>query len=195
MLRNIRNFFLNDVYIKKIIYFGIIFRFVLYLLYLSVTVYPMSSNFKHLTSILGNFTFEHYTGERTFGYPLFIAFYLNNNYLIATTQFVIGIVTLIFWYKTLKNINFSPKKSFYLTLFSGSFVHIFFYETAIMNETVLLFVMSWIFYLLSDKFLDNPNHKTDWLMVLLAGYLIMLKPFFVFIPCLIYGFSVLKNFS
>ena len=195
MLNNLRIFFLNDIYVKKILLYGIAFRLVLYLLYLSVTVYPMSSNFKHLTSILGNFAFEKYTGERTFGYPMFMAFCLNNDYLIATAQFILGIITLIFWYKTLRNISFTPKKSFYITLFSGSFIHIFFYETAIMNETLILFVTGWIFYLLSDKFLETGNRKTNWLMALLVGYLIMLKPFFVFVPCLIYGFSVLKNFS
>lgn len=195
MLNKLKDFFWEDNYSKKLILIGIVFRVILFLMFLSVTEYPMSSNFKYLTSILGNFAFENYIGERTFGYPLIMAFGLNNNYLIATIQLLLGVIALVFWYKTLKNIDFSSKKSFYITLFLGSFVHIFFYETAIMSETVLLFVISWIFYLLSDRFLENKNRKTDWLMAGLVGFLIMLKPFFVFIPCMIYGFSVLKNFN
>src|SRR5690606_28311908 len=137
MFKTIKSFLWNDNYVKKIILFGVIYRLLLSLLYLSVTVYPMSNNFKFLTSILGNFAFEHYTGERTFGYPLFMAFCLNNFIVVMIAQFLVGIVTWIFWYKTLKNLNFSPKSSFLITLFSGSFIHIFFYETAIMYETLI----------------------------------------------------------
>src|SRR5690606_32312777 len=110
-------------------------------------------------------------------------------------QLLIGIVTWVFWYKTLLNLKFSRKKSFYFTLFLGSFLHIFLYETSVMLETVLLLVISWIFYLISDGYLEKDDKKTDWLMVILVGYLIMLKPFFVYVPFLVYGFSVLKNFS
>ena len=195
MFNTIKSFFLNDNYVKKIILFGFIYRLILSALYLSVTLYPMSNNFKFLTSILGNFAFEHYTGERTFGYPLFMAFCLNNIIAVMITQFFIGIITWVFWYKTLKNLNFSPKNSFLITLFTGSFIHIFFYETAVMYETLILFFVSWIFYLLSDGFLEKKNKKTDWLMFALVGYLTFIKPFFIFIPCLIYGFSVLKDFS
>ncbi|MFA7445302.1 MAG: hypothetical protein WCY89_05095, partial [Flavobacteriaceae bacterium] len=170
------------------------FRLILFLLFFSVTVYPMSNNFKFLTSILGNFAFENYTGERTFGYPLLMAFCLNNNYLLVFAQLLIGVFTWVFWYKTLLNVKFSPKISFYITLFSGSFIHIFLYETSVMLETVLLLVISWIFYLLSNGYLEKSNRKTDWLMALLVAYLIMLKPFFVYVPFLIYGFSVLKDF-
>ncbi len=195
MFKTIKSFLWNDNYVKKIILFGFIYRLILSLLYLSVTVYPMSNNFKFLTSILGNFAFEHYTGERTFGYPLFMAFCLNNNIAVMIGQFFIGIITWVFWYKTLKNINFNSKSSFLITLFSGSFIHIFLYETSIMYETLILFFVSWIFYLLSDGFLESKNKKTNWLMFALVSYLTYIKPFFIFIPCLIYGFSVLKDFS
>src|SRR5690606_9332619 len=195
MLSKLKSFFLSDSYSRKLIFIGIAFRILFFLLFFSVTVYPMSNNFKFLTSILGNFAFEHYTGERTFGYPLFMAFCLNNNVAVMIAQFFIGILTWVFWYKTLKNIHFGSKSSFLITLFSGSFIHIFLYETAIMYETLILFFICWIFYLLSDGFLESKNKKTNWLMFALVGYLTFIKPFFIFIPCLIYGFSVLKDFS
>lgn len=195
MLNNLKSFFLDDSYVKKILVTGFAFRLILSLLYPSVTIYPMSNNFKHLTSILGNFAFENYIGERTFGYPLFMAFCLNNNVLIMIAQLITGIITWVIWYKTLKELKFNPKFSFYLTLFMGSFIHIFLYETAIMIETVSLLVISWIFYLISKGYLEEKNRKKDWLMFFLVGYLVMLKPFYVFIPFIIYGFSVLKNFN
>jgi len=194
MLKKLISFFFTDRYVKKIIVFGLIYRLILSLLYLSVTVYPMSRNFKELTCILARFKFEHYLGERTFGYPIFMALCLNNNIAIMIAQFLIGIITCIFWYKTLKNLNFNPFQSFVIMLFSGSFVHIFFFENAILYETLILFLISWIFYLLSDGFFEKENKKTNWLLFALVGYLTFIKPFFVFIPCLIYGGSVINNF-
>lgn len=194
MLSKLKSFFLSDSYSRKLIFIGIAFRILFFLLFFSVTVYPMSNNFKFLTSILGNFAFEHYTGERTFGYPLLMAFCLNNNYLLAFVQLFLGVITWVFWYKTLLNLRFNKKVSFYLTLFLGSFIHIFLYETSVMLETAALLVISWIFYLLSNGYLDKSNRNTDWLMALLVAYLIMLKPFFVYVPFLVYGFSVLKDF-
>src|SRR5690606_27193397 len=109
-------------------------------------------------------------------------------------QLLVGVITWVFWYKTLLNLRFDKKISFYLTLFLGSFIHIFLYETSVMLETVVLLVISWIFYLLSNGYLDKSNRKTDWLMALLVSYLIMLMSFFFYVPFLIYGFSVLKDF-
>jgi len=195
MLKKLISFFFTDRYVKKIIAFGLVYRLILSLLYLSVTIYPMSKNFKDLTWILARFRFEHYIGERTFGYPIFMALCLNNNIAIMVAQFLVGIITWIFWYKTLKNLNFNSFQSFVITLFSGSFVHIFFFENAILYETLILFLTSWIFYLLSDEFFEKENKKTNWLLFVLVGYLTFIKPFFVFVPCLIYGFSVIKNFS
>jgi len=195
MIKKLISFFFNDSYIKKIIVFGLVYRLILSLLYLSVTIYPMSKNFKELTWIFANFRFEHYIGERTFGYPIFMILCLNNNIAIVIAQFLIGIITWVFWYKTLKNLNFSSYQSFIITLFSGSFVHIFFFENAILYETLILFLISWIFYLLANGFFEKENKKTNWLLFVLVGYLTFIKPFFVFIPCLIYGFWVVKNFS
>src|SRR5690606_6070517 len=194
MLSKLKSFFLSDSYSRKLIVIGIAFRILFFLLFFSVSVYTMSNNFKFLTSILGNFAFEHYTGERTFGYPLLMAFCLNNNYLLAFVQLFLGVITWVFWYKTLLNLRFNKKVSFYLTLFLGSFIHIFLYETSVMLETAALLVIGWIFYLLSNGYLDKSNRNTDWLMALLVAYLIMLKPFFVYVPFLVYGFSVLKDF-
>lgn len=48
---------------------------------------------------------------------------------------------------------------------------------------------------LANGFIDKKNLKVDVVMGILFGYLVLIKPFYVFLPFLIYGFSILKNFN
>src|SRR5690606_11845766 len=106
MLSKLKSFFLSDSYSRKLIFIGIAFRLLFFFLFYTVTVYPISNIFNYSTGMLGNFAFEHYTGERTFVYPLLMAFCLNNNYLLSFFQLLVGVITWEFWYKTLLNLRF-----------------------------------------------------------------------------------------
>lgn len=194
MLNNLRIFFLNDIYVKRLIIIGIIFRVILFLMLMSVTRYPDTEGYEQLSRYFLKFL-KDYNGTRSPGYPFVIALFGGKHILVVFFQFFLGIVTWVFWYKTFLNLKFSNNTSFLTTLFLGSFIHLFFYETTILIESVSLFVMSWIFYLISSGFLGNTNKKENWLMAFLVAYLVLLKPFYAFIPFVIYGFTILKNFS
>lgn len=187
--------FIKSKEIRKLIILGALFRIIIFASYFNVTIFPDSAGYDFLANYFIEFGLKNYDGTRTLGYPMLIILAFGKHTILIFYQFILGIITWIFWYKTLLNLNFNRKQSFYIILFLGSFIHIFFFETAILIESVTLFFMSLVFYLISNGFLNSSNKKQDWIMVFLTGYLILLKPFFVFIPFIIYGFYLLNNFN
>lgn len=181
--------------IKLLVLIGIVSRIVLFGFYLHVTKVPDSFAFMELTERLLDFNLNNYQGERSLGYPIFLFFAFGSWRLALIYQFIIGILTPIFWYKTLLKLNFSISFSFRFTLFLLSFLCYFFYETTILVEPLLLFLISILFYHLTDNYLSKRNLKFEIYMGFLLGYLVLIKPFFAFLPFLIYGFAVLKNFK
>lgn len=186
---------LRDKNIKWLLIIGFSFRALLFLLYLHVTKVPDSFKFMELTELLLDFNLKNYTGERSLGYPLFMFFALGSWRLTLIYQFVLGIITSVIWYKTLLKLQFSTKVSFRITLFLQSFIYLFFYEATILVETLTLFLISIVFYLLTTDYLVKKSIKLEFLMGSVLGFLVLVKPFFAFLPFLIYGFSILKNFT
>src|SRR5690554_411651 len=186
-------FSIKDV--RNILLFGIVMRLIMVFLFKSHTYLPDSYEFTFLTTRILNLNLIDYIGVRSPGYPILMALGLRQYPIIVLYQFCIGIITSILWYKTLLNLNFKTKYAFYITLFLSSFLHIYLYEISILAETLLLFFISLIFYILSDNYLTDTSKNKNILMSLSIGYLVLVKPFFAFIPFIIYGFVVLKNFS
>lgn len=185
----------KDKNIKLLIIIGILFRTLLFLLYLHVTKVPDSFKFMELTELLLDFNLKNYGGERSLGYPLFMFFAFGSWKLAVLYQLFLGVLTSLFWYKTLLRLQFTPKTSFLLTLFLQSFLYIFFYEVTILVESLTLLLIAIVFYLLSADYLSKKNLKLELFMGFVLGYLVLVKPFFAFLPFLIYGFSVIKNFG
>ena len=187
--------FFNDKNIKQLLIIGFSFRALLFLLYLHVTKVPDSFKFMELTELLLDFNLKNYTGERSLGYPLFMFFAFGSWKLTLIYQFMLGIITSVIWYKTLLSLQFTNKLSFRITLFLQSFLYLFFYEATILVESLTLFLISVIFYFLVTDYLIKKSIKLELLMGFILGYLVLVKPFFAFLPFLIYGFTVLKNFT
>lgn len=187
--------FIKNREIRTLVVLGLLFRIILSLLYFNITLYLDSDGYIILSQYLLNFDLNGYDGTRSPGYPLLLALTFGSQQLLVLFQLISGIITSVLWYKILVKQKFSPKLALYITLFIASFLHIYFYETAIMPETSILFFITLIFYQLSNNYLDLNDFKKDVLMSFLLTYLVLIKPFFVFLPFLIYGFSVLKDFE
>jgi hypothetical protein len=189
-------FYSKNKEIVIILFFAFFYRLFLYLfLYDNATIENDSGTYQYLAQKITNFDLLGYNGERTPGYPLLLFLAFNSVKVAVFYQYILGISTAIIWYKTILNFNFSKKNSLWITLFLQSFLNIFFYESAILVETLSLFFLSIVFYLISNNYLENQRFKIDLLMSLLLGYLTLIKPFFAFIPFLLYGFIVLNNFN
>lgn len=187
--------FIKSREIRVLIVLGLLFRFLLSLCYMNVSQFPDSSSFMVLAKRMLDFNLVDYTGERSPGYPLLLFFAFGFKPIAVLYQFAIGILTSILWFKTLLNFDFNRKQALWITLFMQSFIHVYFYETSILIETLSLFLVSIVFYALTTNYLEEKNVKKDLFIGCVLGFLVLVKPFFAYIPFLIYGFGVLKSFS
>ncbi len=182
--------------ITTIVLFGILVRLALVALYLHVTIFPDSDDYIQSAAQLIKMDLSGYNGVRTLGYPLLI--FITNNYLPATIflQFIIGIITSIYVYKIMLLLHFRKDTALITTLIVSSFIHSLFYETNILTETFTLFFITLIFYITFKIFF---YHKKSWkymlMLGLLIGYLAFIKPFYMFLPFVIYGLYVIKDFK
>ena len=181
--------------IATIIAFCFISRLIIVLLYQNITIFPDSSGYIELAERLTDFNLEGYLGTRSPGYPILLALSGNSLIIAITVQFVLGIVNAIYQYRTLQLLNFTTKVSLITTLVFNCLLHVIFYETNILTESFTLFFVTLIFYFIIKGLYTEHKLKNSIILSLLIGFLILIKPFYIFLPFLIYGFYTLKNFS
>lgn len=191
---------LPDIAVKKplltIIIVCLAIRLICILVYRHITIFPDSEGYIGLAELLSNGSLDGYTGERSPGYPLLIAVMGNNLALIAALQMVLGIATALLFFKTVLRLNFPVKCALTVTLLLTTLLHVVFYETAILTESFTLFFVTLIFYMLFGGFYERGFPVKKMLLLGFAlGYLTFIKPFYIFLPFIIYGLYVLKFFS
>lgn len=180
--------------LKLLIAIEIIFRLILFsIFYTSVTIFPDSEGYLDLAKRVSNFDFSNYNGLRSPGYPLLISFVNSNLYALVFIQFGLGTVTSVFQYKTLTHLGFSKRNSLIFTLFISCFLNVFFFETCVLVETLVLFLMSVFVYLLSKTSFQNQSLKFDFLISFILGYLVLIKSFYIFIPFILLIWLLLKQ--
>ena len=103
--------------IKLLVLIGALYRIVLFSVYLHSNIFPDSYGFITLGDYMLDFDLYGYNGERSPGYPVLYFLTFGSTRLTVILQFGIGIITSIYWYKTLLNLKFSLKNSFWITLF------------------------------------------------------------------------------
>jgi hypothetical protein len=187
--------FIKSREIRILLFAGVLFRFILFILYFNVTIFPDSSDYIDLYKALSNLNLNGYNGKRSLGYPFLILLAFGSQKLVVVYQFALGIFTSVLWYKILLKLKFSPKFSLYISIFLQSFLNIFFFETAILTETLSLFFISLLFLELANDYLDKKEWKVDLWVGFLLGCLILVKPFYIFLPFLLYGLSIIKKLN
>ena len=189
-------FFRNNKEYIILIIFAICYRLILNLfLYDKIIIENDTVTYQNLAARIADFNLFGYNGERTPGYPFLLLLAGNSVKVVVLYQHILGIISALFWYKTILNFNFSKKNSLWIVLFLQSFLNLYFYESVILVESFCLFFLSIVFYFISNNYIDNQSFKIDVLMSFLLGFLTLIKPFFAFIPFIIYGFIVVKNFN
>lgn len=176
----------NDNPIKTIIIVGLIIRLLVSALYQHITLYPDSRDYILLAERLRDFSLSGYEGERSPGYPLLIYLTGFSGILIAITQSLIGICTLIVIYKTMISTGVKRNFSFSIILLLSCYLPTIFFEVTLLTETVTLFIVSLIFFLFFKLTKDKEYSFSTFLwLTLLCGYLILIKPFYIFLPFLL----------
>ncbi|OGS82701.1 MAG: hypothetical protein A3G95_01955 [Flavobacteria bacterium RIFCSPLOWO2_12_FULL_31_7] len=186
---------LNNRYIYGLISLLFVAKLAFFFGYNNFSEAPDSWAFNHFVTELINNNFDDYVGERTPGYPYVIYLLNHDKILVVLTQMLMGIITAFFWFKTLLNLNFSEKVAFYVTLFSSLYIQNFFYETFILAETFMLLLNSIVFYFLLNNYFKKQQILVEITLSVLLAILILVKPFFIFYPFLIFALYLLKNFT
>ena len=134
-----------------------------------------------------------FVGERSPGYPLFI-FISTSKFITVLLQFLLGIITALLWYRTLLKLKFSSKFSFFIVILLQCCLSIFIYETFILVEASILFFISIISYHISDEYLTTEKSlKFEIYFSAILGYLVLIKPFYVVIPCILFALKFINK--
>jgi hypothetical protein len=180
--------------VRALVSFGIAIRLLLLPFYLHVTIFPDSGDYIDLARLLCPISLEGYNGARTPGYPLLITLAGNWLPLAVAYQMVLGIIATVYTYKILRLLDFAAGTSFYAALLLNSLLHVLFYETNILTEALTLLFMVLAFYHVLKLLYKKDSFMQAVVVSLLLGWLTFIKPFYIFLPFLVYGLYVLKNF-
>lgn len=184
----------NNNPIKTIIISAVFIRFFIIILYQHITIYPDSYDYLYLAELLRLFDLSGYEGQRSPGYPILLAIADNGYLTIVILQLLIGIGTLIFVYETLLLLRIKKELSLLITILISIYIPIIFFELAVLSETLTLFVITVIAYLLFNVLSKKEDRWQDYIWLgLLCGYLVLIKPFYVFLGILLFIILFIKS--
>lgn len=182
--------------VKAIAIVAVGIRLLIAVLYQHITVYPDSEDYILLANRLQNLDLNGYEGQRSPGYPILLSLVQNSFILTGIIQSLCGIVSLIYTYKTLLLTGIKKETALITVLIVSCYIPIVFYEFAILSESLTLLCVTIIFYLFFGITLKSKTNFSNYLLISIAcGYLVLIKPFYIFIPILIVIFFLLPNFS
>ncbi len=177
---------IEDNPVKTIILTGIFIRMLIAMLYQHITMYSDSTDYINLAEHILKLDFPGYGGERSPGYPLLLAA-TNMSYLFTVIlQSASSIASLVLTYKTALIVGINKKASFFATICLSCYVPMALFEFSILSETLTLFTITAIFYLFFSIRPEKGEISYNRLLVVLCGFLILIKPFYIFLPVLLF---------
>lgn len=187
---------MNDNPVKVIIIAGIFIRLLVAALYQHITLYPDSEDYIYLAERLHSFNLSGYEGQRSPGYPLLILLAGFSDVVVVILQALAGIGTLIVSYKTMSLFGMRKERILTITLLLSLYLPAVFFEFAILTEILTLFVLSLVFYFYFRQYKKNGISSINFLIIsLLCAYLVLIKPFYIFLPVLLMAFLLINNKS
>lgn len=192
-VKNISNELLRKP-VRNLVLLALLARLLAALFYQHVTTFPDSFGYTPLAKLISAGSLNGYTGERSPGYPMLISLCGNNLTVTAIVQVILGLLTTVIAYNVALLAKLGKGSAFFLTLAFSCSLHAIFYETAILTESLtLLSILLITFFTL--KFLESTDWKTAAILSILLGYLVLIKPFYIYLPFVIYFINALKRFN
>lgn len=192
MTKKILGFLLKKPILTLII-FGILIRLLVVYCYPHITIHGDTESYLDLAELLSRLNLTGYQGYRSPGYPLLLLF--SSLSITILLQFIFGIATIIIAYKNMLLLKFEANKAFFTALFLSTLLNLIFYELAILTESLTLLLITIIAHIYLKNFDQKISIKTVVYLNVLFAFLILVKPFYFFLPFVFYGFSILKNAS
>lgn len=194
MLKTIKNS-IKKHSLKWLLTIAVIIRCLVLLFYDGYTIVNDSQDYINLGKRLSEFNLKGYSGERTPGFPLFIAIANNDLQLVAYFQLVLGLLNTYLIFDITKIASNNKSLAFWVGLICTTFLHFVFFEVAIMTETTTLSLLLIIFWFII-KFEVLRIHATLvklFILSILCAFLYLIRPMFIYLPILLVLFFVFKN--
>ncbi|MDH6308590.1 4-amino-4-deoxy-L-arabinose transferase-like glycosyltransferase [Dysgonomonas sp. PFB1-18] len=192
---------LNTYPVGTIVFTAILFRIAILFLYGQITPYPDSEDYIALGNKLLHLDLSGYEGERSPGYPFLLAlfslpFFSSHGVillLIPFVQMLAGIFTLILLYKICLIVNIRKEVALAVSLFFSCYLPTVFFEFAILTESLTLLVVMLVFYYFFRYLYQEKTIGKLILVTLLCTYLVLIKPFYIFLPFILFAFLLLQK--
>jgi len=190
---------LNANPVKTIVFTAILFRVAILFLYGQITPYPDSDDYIALANRLLRLDLSGYEGERSPGYPFLLAFFslpfLSSHgvilLIIPFVQMLAGIFALILLYRICLTVNIRKELALAISLFFSCYLPTVFFEFTILTESLTLFVVMLIFYYFFCYLYQEKTPGKLVAITLLCAYLVLIKPFYIFLPFILFTFLLL----
>lgn len=183
--------------LRWLMIYALVIRCLVILFYDGYTIVNDSQDYIDLGKRLSEFNLKGYSGERTPGFPLFLLFANNNLQWVVYFQMVLGLLNTYLIFDVTKITTNNKLLAFITALISTSFLHLVFYEAAIMTETTTLTFLLIIFWFTIKFDVLQANSTIIKLIILsvLCAYLYLIRPMFIYLPILMALFYIFKNFK
>ncbi|WP_223033815.1 hypothetical protein [Hanstruepera marina] len=177
--------------------YAFLIRLFVFCFYNHVSLFPDTEDYTNLAQYIGNLNLVHYTGQRTPGFPALIALSGQNLNITVFIQTILGLLNCYllfdFSHRNSKNTNLA----FWIAIIVTSFLHVVFYEFAILTETLsFTLVLLSFWYVEKYGLLGNEGKlKHLFILSLIYGLLYLTRPMFIYFPVGFMLFYIVKNFN
>ncbi|KFB02373.1 hypothetical protein IA57_01705 [Mangrovimonas yunxiaonensis] len=182
---------------RNLLIYAVLLRVLVFTFYHAITIFPDTQDYINLASFIGNLNLESYTGQRTPGFPTLIALAGQNLYITVFLYVILGVVCtyLLYDFCWMKSKN---KHLAFITAFvTTSFLHVVFYEFAILTESLAYTLMVLAFWFIEkNKLLEiSASVKHLFILSLILSALYLTRPLFIYFPIGYFLYFIVKNFK
>lgn len=176
--------------IRTIFFVGLLWRILIFCCYPAVTILPDSEGYQMLAERILAFDLSGYDGTRSPGYPAILAILGLNDMWIVVAQMLLGLWSSVVLFQVCLLCEIRKKAALVVAIGFICLLHVVFYETCVLTETLTLLVMLKVTELSLRSF-SQETFRSWWTLAGLLTFLVLIKPFYVFLPFVIFGYFLL----
>ncbi|RAJ13400.1 glycosyltransferase family protein [Olleya aquimaris] len=191
------NTIVNRGTISALITYAIIIRVLVFFGYYAITIFPDSEDYIFLAQKISELDLTNYSGKRTPGYPILLALLQNSKVALVFFQIILGIISTFLVYDISKRLNNNKIIGFWTAIFYTSFLHVLFYDFAILTEAFTNFLLLLSIWLITkyQLFEVKKNPIPYFLLSVISAWLYLTRPIFIYIPIGFAVFDIIKSFN
>lgn len=196
VIKKILNF-INTKTVLALVIYAVLVRVIVFFNYYAITIFPDSEDYIFLAQELSNFDLSNYSGKRTPGYPLLLTLLQNNKIALIFLQVTLGVLSTLLVFDLSKRLNKNRIIGFWTAILYTSFMHVVFYDFAILTEAFTVFLVLLSMWLLVKHQLFDAKKpiKLYFILSLILAWLYLTRPLFIYIPLGFALFNVVKSFK